>query len=79
MHRGSHTHRRARFARRMMTRRYARHMSAMGRSPWMDEGPSPVDKLRFLEEYQRDLEQEVADVASRIAELKDEIETPTDA
>lgn len=29
------------------------------------------DELAFLEEYQRDLEQEVADVATRIRELRE--------
>jgi hypothetical protein len=50
-------------------------MAAMGRGPWADfdhdehAGLSTDDMVRWLEEYQRDLEQEAADVASRIAEL----------
>jgi hypothetical protein len=34
--------------------------------------PSPDELLRRLEDYQRDLEQEVADVAELIRRLKDE-------
>jgi hypothetical protein len=34
--------------------------------------PSPEELLRRLEDYQRDLEQEVADVAELIRRLKDE-------
>jgi len=69
-------HKRARVARRMMMKRRMGMMAAMGRGPWADDhhgdswGPSPEEKLRWLEEYQRDLEQETADVATRIAELK---------
>lgn len=47
----------------------------MGRGPhMMGCGPhefSVDDELAFLEEYQRDLEQEVADVATRIRELRE--------
>ena len=38
-----------------------------GRAGWSDE-----DRLAMLEEYQRDLEQEVEDVAERIKRLKEE-------
>ena len=39
--------------------------------------PSREELLRRLEEYQRDLEQEVADVADLIRRLKTEQETQT--
>ena len=35
------------------------------------EEPSVEDRIRFLEEYQRDLEQETADVSERIRRLKE--------
>jgi hypothetical protein len=35
-------------------------------------GPSREEMLRWLEEYQRDLEQEIMDVQSRIKELRRE-------
>lgn len=38
-----------------------------GRPGWSDE-----DRLAMLEEYQRDLEQEVEDVAERIRRFKEE-------
>ena len=47
---------------------------------WYEE-PSIDDKIDWLEEYQRDLEQETADVAERIRRLKerrdDEAKEPT--
>ena len=76
---------RARVARRMMMKRRMGMMAAMGRGPWADDehgdswGPTPEEKLRWLEEYQRDLEQETADVASRIADLKAKLETTSNA
>ena len=80
--RGAHLHhsygpmRGARVARRMMRRRRVGMMAAMGRGPWAEHHPdahhglSTDAMVRWLEEYQRDLEEEAADVASRIAELK---------
>jgi hypothetical protein len=72
-----HYHRnRRRVARRMMMKRHLGMMAAMGRGPWSDEDydeawePTVEQKIRWLEEYQRDLEQETADVASRIADLR---------
>ena len=82
---GTHMHRgRSRVARRMMWKRRMGMMAAMGRGPWGDQeaadwGPTTEEKLRWLEEYQRDLEQETADVATRIAGLKAELETSSDA
>ncbi len=38
---------------------------------WMYENPSDDEIIEMLEEHQRDLEQEVANLASRIKELKD--------
>ena len=88
---GTHMHhnhtrkRRARVARRMMMKRRMGMMAAMGRGPWTDEergeswGPTNEEKLRWLEEYQRDLEQETANVVTRITDLKAKAETPTDA
>ena len=37
------------------------------------EEPSTEDRIAHLEEYQRDLEQEVADVASKIKRLREEV------
>jgi hypothetical protein len=59
----------------MLMKRRVGMMAAMGHGPWSDhhEGrwePTAEEKVRWLEEYQRDLEQETADVASRIAELR---------
>jgi len=82
---GSHMHRkRGRVARRMMMKRRMGMMAAMGRGPWADDaggswGPTAADKLRWLEEYQRDLEQETADVASHIADLKADLAAGSDA
>ncbi|MGZ8784049.1 MAG: hypothetical protein ACXW1Y_00585 [Acidimicrobiia bacterium] len=69
--------------RRMMHRRMMMHHHMMrqgsgwagpcgpgagrGRPGWSDE-----DRLAMLEEYQRDLEQEVEDVAERIRRFKEE-------
>ena len=38
---------------------------------WMWENPAPDEIIEMLEEYQRDLEQEVANIASRIKEMKE--------
>ena len=69
-----------RIGRRMAFKRHMGMMAAMGRGPWFDHDhhdcydaypePSADEQIRRLEEYQRDLEQEAADVASRIAELR---------
>lgn len=48
-------------------RRMMAHWMCQG---WQDE-PSVEDKIGWLEEYQRDLEQETADVAERIRRLKE--------
>ena len=63
--------------RMMMHHRMMRHGSGWagpcgpaegrGRPGWSDE-----DRLAMLEEYQRDLEQEVEDVAERIRRFKEE-------
>jgi 16S rRNA G527 N7-methylase RsmG len=42
------------------------------------EEPSVQERIRFLEEYQRDLEQETADVAERIRRLKEAEEASSD-
>ncbi len=57
--------------RRMMARRMMMHGACHGRH----EEPSVEDRLAFLEEYQRDLEQETADVAERIRRLKERAST----
>lgn len=75
---GLHGHYRSRrVGRRMAMKRHMGMMAAMSRGPWSDHDyhdlhwePTPGDQVRWLEEYQRDLEQEAADVASRIAELR---------
>jgi len=61
-----------RMARRMMARRMMMHR-AMAESGCHGryEEPSVEDKIEFFEEYQRDLEQETADVAERIRRLKE--------
>ena len=48
--------------------RRARHWKAR---MWLYENPSNEDLIKMLEEYQRDLEQEVETVADRIRELKE--------
>ena len=50
-----------------MSRRMMMHGGCHGRY----EEPSIDDKIDWLEEYQRDLEQETADVAERIRRLKE--------
>lgn len=61
-------------ARRMMARRMMMHGGCCGSY----EEPSREDRLQFLEEYQRDLEQETADVAERIRRLKETEESPSE-
>ena len=60
-----------------MSRRMMMHGGCHG---WYEE-PSIDDKIEWLEEYQRDLEQETADVAERIRRMKErrdqEAEEPT--
>ena len=69
--------------RRMMRRRMMMHHHLMRHGPdmWGPCGPgerpgrtgwSDQDRLAMLEEYQRDLEQEVEDVAERIRRYKEE-------
>ncbi len=45
-----------------------------GCSPMFSEARYPIrgERLRWLEEYQRDLEQRVADVADEVKRLKEE-------
>jgi hypothetical protein len=40
--------------------------------PGMRRRPSRQDLIRWLEEYQKDLEQELADVAEELKRLKEE-------
>ncbi len=56
----------------MMAQRMMMHGGCHGR---YDE-PSVEDRLAFLEEYQRDLEQETADVAERIRRLRERESSP---
>lgn len=67
--------------RRMMSHRMMMHRHLMGPGGWGPCGPgegrgrpgwSAEDRLAMLEEYQRDLEQEVEDVAERIRRFKEE-------
>ncbi len=68
--------------RRMMRHRMMMHHHLMGHGPVAGPcGPgeghgrpgwSEEDRLAMLEEYQRDLEQEVEDVAERIKRFKEE-------
>ena len=37
---------------------------------WMYENPSDEEIIEFLEEYQRDLEQQIEDVRTRIEDIK---------
>jgi hypothetical protein len=81
---GLHSHnQRRRVGRRMAIKRHRGMMMAMGRGPWLDhdhhEGywePTTDEQIRWLEDYQRDLEQETADVASRIAGLRSTAGSP---
>lgn len=69
--------------RRMMWMRMAREMSGHRRphhhhhdhdcSDYGWERPSAEQRIAFLEEYQRDLEEQVADVAAKIKRLRDEM------
>ena len=54
-------------ARRMMMHRAMGGGGCHGRY----EEPSVEDKIEFFEEYQRDLEKEIADVAERLRRLKE--------
>jgi hypothetical protein len=49
----------------------ARRMMMPGGCCGPYEGPSVEDEIDWLEEYQRDLEQETADVAERIRRLRE--------
>lgn len=57
--------------RRYGSRRMGRMMMHGGCCGSYDE-PSVEDKIEMLEEYQRNLEQETADVAERIRRLREE-------
>jgi hypothetical protein len=59
--RGPHHHKGAHFRRAMHARR------------WMREHPTNEEITTMLEEYQRDLEEEVANVADRIRRLRQEM------
>lgn len=79
---GLHNRSRRRVGRHMFMRRHHQMMAAMGRGPRFDHGlhggwePTAPEQIRWLEEYRRDLEQEAADVASRIAELRSRGDEP---
>jgi hypothetical protein len=57
----------------------ARRMMMYGGCHGHHEEPSVEDRLAFLEEYQRDLEQETADVAERIRKLKERERAPEES
>ena len=59
-----------------MARRMMRHHH---HGPCRDAAPSREDRLRLMEEYRRDLEQELADVSERIVELETEAEAPVES
>lgn len=46
---------------------------AMRARRWMKENPTDEEIIAMLEEYQQDLEEEVATVAERIRRLKEEV------
>ena len=46
---------------------------AMRARRWMKENPTNEEIISMLEEYQRDLEEEVATTAERVRRLKDEV------
>ncbi len=46
---------------------------AMRARRWMKENPTPEEIIAMLEEHQRDLEQEVENVAARIRSLEEEL------
>lgn len=58
---------------RRMWRKMMMHGACYG--AW--EEPSVEDRIAFLEEYQRDLEQETADVAEKIRRLREQKESET--
>ena len=54
-----------------MAGKYGRRYSGSSRGQqWMAENPSDEQIIEFLEEYQRDLEQKIADVRTRIEDIK---------
>ena len=53
-----------------MCRRHHRHM-------WGRRAPSREELLKALEERQKDLEQEIADIHDVLRRLRDEAATPT--
>ncbi len=68
---------RHRMMRRMMWLQMMRHGGPWGGPGmcwpgWGEPEISDEDRISMLEEYQRDLEQEVADVAERIKRLREE-------
>ena len=65
--RGSHHHKGPHLRRAMHARR------------WMRENPTNEEIVAMLEEYQRDLEEEVANVAGRIRRLREEREEMAEA
>lgn len=58
-----------------MAGKYGRGSSRYSRAQrWMDENPSDEQVVEFLEEYQRDLEEKIADVRTRIEDIKGKAE-----
>ena len=54
-----------------MAGKYGRRSSKYSRAQqWMDENPSDDEIVAFLEEYQRNLEQKIEDVRTRIEDIK---------
>ena len=66
--------------RRMMARRMMMYRAMGGGGcHGHHQEPSVEDRLAFLEEYQRDLEQETANVAERIRKLKERESAPEES
>lgn len=53
----------------MMAARFAGFGSGRAQR-WMYDNPSDSEVIEFLEEYQRDLEQQIEDVRTRIEEIR---------
>lgn len=74
-----HPRMRREFFRRMVHEMGGQDRSRHDHNSWHNDcwdRPSPERRIEFLERLQRDLEQQVADVATKIKRLRDEMASP---
>lgn len=65
-----------RMLREMSGHGWEKHHDGWHHAGWYHEcgeRPSPEQRIAFLEEYQRDLEEQVADIATKIRRLREEM------